>query len=165
MNANSELRIQQAATGFVVSGAGRGTLRQSPLLERFAKRCLACERCDLFVDLTGCSYLDSTFAGCLVSLCKQFSSQASQFAIVATPADCTQLFGQLGLRDYFPVLPSRPETTGAYLNLTEEEDETLTIANHVLQCHRELSDVEGPQQELFRQLVSQIEAELDEKTR
>ena len=158
----SEINVLRTDTGFLVRVDGRATLHQSPSLQRFAETCLMSDRCDLVVDLQSCSYIDSTFAGCLICIYKQYKSKPSEFKIVASQERVQALLHNLQLHKYFPLAPLAPKSHGDPVLLTQSDKDAKDFADHVLQCHRELCEIEGPQQEIFRQLVAQIECELRE---
>ena len=160
MSANSAVYVSRTESGYSVRVEGRATLKQSPSLQRFAEACYPCDRCDLWVDLDGCSYIDSTFAGCLITICKRYRSLPSEFKLKASDERRDALLRQLALHKYFPFVDEAPATHGEAVLLAGSDCEGEDFAYHVLQCHRELCDVGGPQQDIFRQLVAQLEREV-----
>ena len=60
--------VGRTEAGYAIRIEGRGTMRESPALQRVVRTVLDGEACAVTIDLAVCDYLDSTFLGCLVDL-------------------------------------------------------------------------------------------------
>src|SRR5262245_58198315 len=112
MSQPTSLRVGQTDDGYIVRVEGRGTMRESPAAEVFARQALREEPARTVIfDLQACSYLDSTFLGCLITLHKEFKGLHPPRFFVAAPAECrTRLLAPTFLDRYLNLLESPPAT-------------------------------------------------------
>src|SRR4051812_24313726 len=73
--------------GCVIRVEGRGTMKESPAASGLANRTLAGDASAVVViDLSACTYLDSTFLGCITSLYGRFGhAPARRFFVAGSP--------------------------------------------------------------------------------
>ena len=182
MASPSALRVARTEGGCCVRVEGRGTMKESPAVQEFVVRTLTAAAAAtpgaapaagvVTIDLSACDYLDSTFLGCLLGLHKQFSPKAagggageaelSAFAVAAPPERIAKLFGPTRLDRLIHPRSNVPCVAGEWVPLevptpvSDKRDLTL----HVLECHRRLAEVEGPQQAAFLRIAEQLEREV-----
>ncbi len=118
----------------------------------------------LVVDLAGCDYLDSTFLGCLVDLHKHYGMrQPSRFTVVAPPEAAHRLLGPTHLDRFLHIADAVPETIGNAVELPREVLGPDDLGRHLLDCHRRLAEVEGPNQAIFQRIADRLATELEAK--
>jgi len=163
MPAASTVKVGCTPTGYRLRVQGQGTMRTSPAVHAFAVQALEPPQAGaLVVDLSGCSYLDSTFLGCLVDLHKRYgSSNPPRFTVVVPPGLAAQLFGATQLDRLLVTSETGPESLGAEVELSPESLELPDLGRHLLECHRRLAEIEGPNQAVFRRIADRLAAELE----
>lgn len=158
----STLRVGRVEKGYIVQVKGRGTMRESRTLHEFAIGIMADKQCTLVVDLTSCEYLDSTFLGCLVDLYKKFRrGESNRFHVVANEERSKQLLAPTRLHQVLPVLDSSPLPIVECLVLQPVKIVRDDLGRHIMECHRQLAEIGGPNQEIFSRIAEQLEAELN----
>jgi len=157
------LEVGRTAVGYVVQVRGRGTLRESPALQSFADRVLASESSAgfLVVDLRECDYLDSTLLGCLAGLHRRHNRhQPHRFLVAASPERARRLLGPSRLDSLLDLVA---EHDAPILQALGELAADLTIQDlgrHLMDCHRELAQIEGPEREEFQAVANRLAQEL-----
>ncbi|MCA9245932.1 MAG: STAS domain-containing protein [Planctomycetales bacterium] len=156
------LKAVRTDDGLLINVHGRATMRESWVIKEFLAAYLETDRHTIVVDLSRCEYLDSTFAGCLVELHKcAHADNAGSFALIANPQRRKHLLGAMRLDPLFQYVDTAPEAAGEPVALPGFDDDKLELVRHVLACHRELAEIEGPEQAAFQQLVARLEEDLD----
>ena len=160
----SKLMVSRANDAVVLHLEGRATMQESPGFCEYAARFLSSPSVTLYVDLRACTYLDSTFQGCLVQLHKRFNGpgEGHRFMLAAPGDQCENLFATARLRTLFPRVDAPPA-------VVDEEAHELAIGTmpsselgrHVMECHRELAELAGPHQALYRSIADELARELD----
>ena len=159
----SKLKVSRANDAVVLHLEGRATMQESPAFCEYAASFLSSSSVTLYADLRACTYLDSTFQGCLVQLHKRFNDpdDGNRF-LLAAPADkCEKLFATARLSELFPRVDAPP-------SVVDEETHELAIGTmpsselgrHVMECHRELAELAGPHQALYRSIADELAREL-----
>lgn len=93
----------------------------------------------IIVDLTDCSYMDSTFLGLLVTLNRRFCRPAGTTLVVNNPSElCTQLLQEIGLTELIAV-----DRGAKHLppNAVRIDSEAGISADLILKAHEELMDL------------------------
>ena len=140
----SSLRVGRTDTGYLVLVEGRGTMRKSRTLHRFAMGCVDNQDCTLAVDLSKCDYLDSTFLGSLVDLYKRFGRwEANRFHIIVDEERCRYLLASAHLHTVLPISESPPRLIAECLFLRSFPIERRDLGRHVMECHRRLAELGG----------------------
>lgn len=157
--------VFSSAVGFtrhslIVRIDGRGTREQSPeFVRRVSGMIESAGDQDVVVDVQGCDFLDSTFLGCLVVL---FRRARQRLSICATEARREHLFSSARIDRLIPVVEpggySGPEEWHD-IGQAESCDVTALVEN-VAAAHRCLSEIEGPNAAVYRDVADQLEGEL-----
>jgi anti-anti-sigma regulatory factor len=138
-------------------------MRESRAVREFFTSCLTNEDASLVIDLTCCEYLDSTFLGCLVSLQKGASRQPVGCFVIAAPAERREsLFGTLRLDRLFQQIDAPPQAIGEPHALDVDDRDARTLGRHVMDCHRALAQVDGPNQAAYASVAETLARELGE---
>jgi anti-anti-sigma factor len=114
----------------------------------------------VYLDLSECEYMDSTFLGLIVGTQKRFSRQARGASIVllAVNEACTGLLrtiGVLGMVELsdaeVPFPPDMPRLSG----------ESRTSARFLLDAHEELSELSSENRKRFSALTTVLKSAVD----
>ncbi len=143
--------------------AARGSIRASlcyPLRERLLARLE--ESTDVpavFVDLSECAYMDSTFIGLLVAVDRRLRrSSGGRLHILRPSRQCRDLLGQLGLQE---ILLIEPEGRPALPEMVElEKPAARPAAEFVLRAHEELMETSEEARKKFALLRDELERKL-----
>jgi len=159
--APSIVKVAISDAGSVVCIEGRGTMRQSPTVREFICRLLGADAGTVDLDLGACTYLDSTFLGCILDLHKHYgTTRPPRFKVTATPAQARKLFGSTRLDMVLNISDTCAPVNGAWHTLPTKAVDAREVARHVMQCHRFLSEVEGPNQAAFARIADQMGKEM-----
>jgi len=140
-----------------------GSIRASlcyPLRERLLARLE--ETSDIpavYVDLSGCTYMDSTFIGLLVAVDRRVRNGSGGRLHVLNPSvPCTELLGQIGLLD---ILLVEPEGGPSFPPLDAlEKPAGRPATEFVLEAHQELMETSEEARRKFALLRDQLERKL-----
>src|SRR4051794_26506821 len=155
------VKVSRTEVGYRIRIEGRGTLRESPAVREFARQVLDREPGALVIDLTACEYLDSTFLGCLVHLHRHDRSASSpRLLVAAQPHDCKRLLAPNCLDSLFQITEDCPCVIGEDLVLPPLESSRDDLGRHVLECHRRLVEVGGPNKAAMQGVVDRLAEEL-----
>ena len=155
------LKVALTQTGCCVRIEGQGTMLQSPTARDLAFRALD-SGASLVVDLSACTYLDSTFLGCLMELYRRFGKmQPPRYSLYGSTDSLKKVLGPTHIDRLIPSLPEGPALCGPWVEVKSQTLEKREQLQHVLDCHRALAGVEGPMQAAFTRIARQIEKELE----
>jgi anti-anti-sigma regulatory factor len=158
------LLVARAADAYVVQVRGRGTLRESRCLHEYARCILSVAGNRVVVDLSACDYLDSTFLGCLVQLHRQNAGGAvgnARVQLAAGPAKVAALLAPLKLDKLFHILPAPPAMESEAAALPAAAADPYELGQHVMECHRRLAELGGPQQDAFARIADHLAHDLE----
>jgi anti-sigma B factor antagonist len=164
MAQRAKITMSRFASGVVVRVVGAGTIAESPLVYASAEKILRDAEQRVVIDLSACTYVDSTFLGGLVGLFRRHGGSGDRFAIFAPEPLRRPLFGVSRLDTILPFAEEEPVTfdegipVDMQLPTSPEE-----LARHVADCHRRLSEVGGPEAKEFARVADAITAEAERK--
>jgi len=157
-----ELKFARTSGGYRLRVEGCGTMQDSALAACFVKEALTDPACSVVVDLSGASYLDSTFLGCLVAMYRGHG--AGRVRIAAPKESAQALFGSSQLDRALRVSEDLPEPIGAYVTIKSQTGGGgAEMARHIMECHRQLAEIPGPQQQAFAAVAQQMARELEQR--
>lgn len=140
---------------------GRINMNSCPAIGHWADACLAEGVSQLRVDLSRCSYMDSTFVGTLLSLYRRCKDRApGTFALVAPSPPCAQVLRQMHLLEILNVLPQADTGTTGWTTLPLEPDGQTAVIGQVVQAHQELAALPGEVGQSFRGIAEELSAEM-----
>ena len=162
-NDSSPLKIATIDAGCCIRVEGKGTMNESQTAHEVATRTLqTSQSINVVFDLTSCSYLDSTFLGCLLDLYKHFGKSESPRFVVAAPVEQRRkLFASCGIDKVIPAIDAPPATRSDWLPLTSETLNPQQLMRHVMECHRTLAQVDTPMKLAFAKIADEIEKDLN----
>jgi anti-anti-sigma factor len=159
----STLQFGRTVSGYLVRVEGRGTLRESPAVFELADRLLTQElqTSTFVIDLTDCDYLDSTFLGCLAMLHRRYNrADPHRFLIVAPPEQCQKLLAPSRLNRFLEVTARCPDLVLESLETLGTELPAHDLGRHVMECHRRLAELGGPNQAAYQSIADRLAQEL-----
>jgi anti-sigma B factor antagonist len=171
MGERAKISVARFADGVTVRVQGPGTMSESRLVHAFAEQALTENRQQVLIDLSACSYLDSTFLGGLVSLHKRHGAREeaeappggrARFAIYAPAEQRRQLFSVSRLDQLLPFADQLPPAQGEHdLSLDVEPYASKEdLARYVVECHRRLAELGGAEAQDFGRVADALENEL-----
>ena len=173
----SALKVARTPTGFCLRVEGRGTMRESRPAAEFVKQSLSSPAGGgaaptVVVDASACDHLDSTFLGCLVEMQRRVSKAPAgpgaigpRFVVSAPPEKVRKLLSPTKLDSVLKTTPEPPQVVGEYVPLPPEDPADPDVVRHVMECHRRLAELGGPQQAVFAAIADNLERELQAKGR
>lgn len=163
------LSAAPSAQGVVIRVVGKGTARESRVVRDTATRALnATPPAAVVLDLSGCDYLDSTFLGCLVHLHRAGGSAdpttGGRFTVAAPPERRGKLLGAMRLDRIVACVDTPPSTCGSWVDLSGGVGEAApqALARHVMECHRQLAELDSPMQAVFARIADEMGRELSQ---
>ena len=160
--AGGSLSVGRTADGYCLRLHGRCTMNESPAAHAFVERTVRDGAEKVYVDVSECAYLDSTFLGSLLDLHRRHGkAQPAKFSLVATPEARAKLFEPTHLHTVFNFTDSCPGPIDAWVDLPCLATRTSgEVARHVMECHQRLAEVDGPSRASFAAVAQQLEREL-----
>lgn len=155
----SEILCGRSEDGYLVRVVRRGSMHESPAFRAFVKQCLKRREAVVTVDLSECGYLDSTFLGGLIWLSK-FAGEGPRLKFVANPEKRRQLFSYSLLDRQFYFVDAAPPATSEFTSMPTEAVDADELGHHVMQCHRNLAELGGPEAEKFASVADILSREL-----
>jgi hypothetical protein len=134
-------------------------MRQSPAVRDFVSGAIE-DGADVWLDLSACDYLDSTFLGCLVLLQQRGRRGRGSFAVLADETVRHKLMSSVQLEPLLQFAPSCPPCSGAAVTLPVVNLPRSEFGHHLLETHRNLAELGGPAAASFRSVAQQLEKEL-----
>ncbi len=152
----------RTGNGYCLKVKGSGTMLFSSAVHDFVTRSFANGAESVVVDLNECTYLDSTFLGCLITLHRQYNkNQPHRFVIAADEAKVAQLLAPARLDTILPLTTSTPQCVGECVPITiTNSAEKAAFAQHILECHQLLAEIPGPNQAKFAMIAQHMADEL-----
>ena len=170
MPAPAVLKVARTPTGYCVRIEGRGTMRESRSAAEFVARAVAENPPPtLAVDLSACDYLDSTFLGCLVEMQRRVGKAPAapgvtgpRFVVSAPPEKVKKILAPTKLDLALKPRAEPPQVMGEWVDLPAADPADPDM-RHVMECHRRLAELGGPQRAAFAAIADNIERELRAK--
>ena len=162
-NSRSQVWACRTASGYLIRVNGHGTMRESLAVHEFADGFLGENGVTLTIDLNACQFLDSTFLGCLVSLHKRCEQKTPQgFRVAASEQKVKALLEPTRIHTLFSVTEDSEDVVGECVAITSEVQEPRDLGRHIMKCHRQLADIDGPDQDVFQRIADRLARELGE---
>ena len=149
---------QQSATLRI---EGRVSMNFCPTVRRWTDECLAHGASQIRVDLSRCTYMDSTFIGTLLALyrrCKELGPGG--LALLAPSPPCVQVLRQMHLLEVLTVSPEADAATTDWTTLAVECDDRTAVIGQVVRAHQELAALPGEVGQTFRGIAEELSSEL-----
>jgi anti-anti-sigma factor len=159
--AESSLQVAPIGPGYLIRITGRGTLRESPTLKEFVMKCSQHGESTVVIDLMACSYLDSTFLGCLVTLHKGCNREStSRLFIHVEPERRKQLFSVCRLEKLLSFTETCPTPIGEFVEIQRHDLDCRELGKHAMISHLRLAEIGGEDARSFKSVADQLAEEL-----
>jgi len=162
MATRAKITASRTASGVVIRMGGAGTIGESPVVHAFAEEVLRDPGQRVIVDLTACTYMDSTFLGGLIGLFKRHGADG-RFALHAPEPLRKELFGASRLDTVLPFVDEVPPSHGESQLEAQPMASREELAHYVVECHRRLAEMGGPEAVEFSRVADAIAAEIESK--
>lgn len=161
MSDSCVLSVSRTESEFVVRVAGRGTMQESPAFLSFAQATIEeSPTTGLILDLEECDALDSTFLGSLLTVHHMYKSGPG-FQVVASAEQSDRLLSPMHL-DNMLNLTERSSCAATHtITLETSNLNRQEFAQHVLDAHRQLIEIDCPNAKAYQVAVEQLEEELE----
>jgi len=135
----------------------------APALDRYLESLFAEPGLAGFViDLVETESIDSTNLGILARIAKRMEIRGGpRVSIVSNRVDINEVLFSMGLDEVFEIVASSSTGTDKGQELVQEEVDEAGMANTLLKAHRTLMSLNERNQELFREVVSTLEQEIN----
>jgi anti-sigma B factor antagonist len=161
MSERAKITVARFAQGVSVQVDGAGTMAESPVVHAFAEEILKTTTQQVIVNLSGCSYLDSTFLGGLVGLLKRHGGEPGRFAIFAPAPRRQSLFGVSRLDKILPFVDELPPVEADLPLEARTQMSRDELGRYIVDCHRRLAELGGEQAEDFGRVADVLSGELE----
>jgi hypothetical protein len=135
-------------------------MAQSLPLRRCAEGCLAAGATTLHIDLSLCTYLDSTFLGTLLRLRHGRGAACQTFALLTPSIECLELLRKMRLDCVLPI-GAGCAPPGPWTELGDESADVDAFQRTVVQAHQQLAELPGPAGEPFRAVARLLTKEME----
>lgn len=137
-------------------------MSESPAAHAFVERSIREGATSVYVDVSECAYLDSTFLGSLLDLHRRHGKEKpAKFSLVATPEARAKLFQPTHLHTVFNFADEVPKSVQTWVDLPCLPARTPgDLARHVMECHQRLAEIDSPSRASFAAVAQQLEREL-----
>lgn len=158
------MQVAESAEAIVVRIDGPATMAIGPNFSALCEHYRDDRRRPILVDLSGCEWLDSTFAGCLLSQSvRSRGDQAASFTLVAASPGCRDALDKLGVTQ---LLLDENATLPSHITFEPVTPETFSpdrVAQTIVDAHDRLADVSEANQRTFGTLAAAFRADLKRK--
>jgi anti-anti-sigma factor len=120
------------------------------------------------VDLSHCTYMDSTFIGTLLCLQRSVTDRGrGTLTLIAPSPQCSRLLNEMGVQQVFRIETAAADEPGAgsWTELSGPQADVHSFKRNVVQAHQELGKLDGPAGEPFRWLGRRLADELEAEER
>lgn len=160
--AEGQLLVAEEGGVALMRVVGRGTFKLAVGLSRWIEQLKAMpELKSVMLDLSGCSSLDSTFMGLMVTLARQSRGRCALLVVNATPEHHSLLDG-IGVMRVWKYV-DQPVTDLTWQNLASAADGATTLDERtrklILAAHETLIELDQANEPKFRDVVDMLKAE------
>lgn len=158
----SQVWAYRTRTGYLIRVEGHGTMRESHAVQKFVAGTLSDDTLTLSIDLNDAQFLDSTFLGCLVGLQKTWGQRKPDcFQVIATAEQVKKLLTPTRIHTLLTITDKADDVLGDRVAITAGVMEPRDLGRHIMECHRQLAEIEGPDQNAFRRIADHLAEELN----
>ncbi len=157
---DGQIRVHETSDRMSIAVAGRVTMHHSPAFWGRASSALEAGN-GVSVNLSQCTYMDSTFLGTLLRLSRLPAAKAgaTAFALVAPSASSRTLLTHMGIDRAIPIVESEPDvdpnaTDWQPLDLGPSEQ--MVIQETVVHAHQQLAEASGPGSQQFKAIAAKL---------
>jgi anti-anti-sigma factor len=155
---NASISVAAIENGVCVKITGSGTMHESTFVRDLILRALnESPAARAAVDLSDCTYLDSTLLGCLISIHRK---AGPRWTVAAKQDVVRKVLAAARLDKLLPIVDAPPPVTSAYVPVDVPQVRAADMKPHLYECHARLAEVEGPLQPVFARIAEQMKQEM-----
>lgn len=162
--AATRYRIARSSSMVYVRAEGLANMKTAPLLHAFLSKARHEGVTSVYVDLSGCTGMDSTFMGLLVGNAQSFGDAGGRLAVVKPNELCLRLLKQLGVDEVVTVVADVEVPTAEYVDI--EGDQGVDVkarTDLVRQAHVNLASLNDENKAKFSAFLKALDADLSKK--
>jgi anti-anti-sigma regulatory factor len=163
MGADSpSLRVGYLPSGLYVHVNGRATQRLCPTLERLVQTYVQAQpkQPTVTLDLDGCVWADSTFAGWLLALRRQLHPVAGHLCLANVSDRCRASLARMQIHELFEYAAAGPPAQTSVINCTTGDRPDREMLEIMLRAHESLAAVGGENARVFDPVVAVLRKQL-----
>ncbi|MEK7415961.1 MAG: STAS domain-containing protein [Planctomycetota bacterium] len=162
--AKSRYRIARNTTMVYVRAEGLANMKTAPLLHSFLNSARSEGVKSVYIDLSDCAGMDSTFMGLLVGNAQSFTDAGGRLAVVKPNELCLRLLQQLGVDEVVTVVPDVEVPSAEYVDIdTHTAVDAKSRADLVRQAHVNLASLNDGNKAKFSAFLKALDADLSKK--
>ena len=158
---------------------GRAVMRLCPAVTGYIQRSLAGGVKAVRLDLSRCTYMDSTFIGTMLALKRTAAAARAALHLVSPSPECFKLLAQMGMDHFFPIVHDgydgrnggSPGPSGRgpdadpvpWKELEPDSGQAEAMQSNAVQAHQELANLPGPAGKQFQPLAAQMAKEWEQR--
>ncbi len=158
MSESCTLAVHRIDGGYLIRVIGKGTVQESRALRDFVTQVLE-SGSPIVLDLNDCTYLDSTFLGCVVILHQQAKATGAVFTVWADPEIQDKLLKPSQLHQLLKFAEPPPSGLSTSVELPAIASDEREFCKHLCEAHRALAELGGPAADTFRRIADDLSRE------
>lgn len=158
-----EILVGTLDDGLYIGLEGRATQRVAPTVDRLVEAYLATPPTAISVrlDLHGCNWVDSTFAGWLVAIQKRLAKFAgAQLLLVRCSERCRASLDRLNIEQRFAFTFANPPPNARPIPCASSDRPSREDIELMLRAHEELAQVSEQNKRVFGPVVELLKRQL-----
>ena len=159
MKESCTLVVHRFDGGYLIDVTGKGTVQESRMLRDFVSRVLE-SGAPVILNLNHCSYLDSTFLGCIVILHQQAKASGTDFAVSVSSEVRDRLLKPSQLHQLLRFVDPPPTGLSHPVELPAVDCDEKEFCKHLCDAHLALAKLGGPAADTFRRIADDLTREL-----
>ena len=166
---NSNIMIARSQRGYEITVKGRATFDCSSPLRNFADNIVPGSIEKIFIELSECTWLDSTFMGTLAMLGLNAKKANIEVEIVNIDDKNFKLLKELGINKLFTYNnrksgESEEEKWEKMINAQDDKDSSEDeVADTILEAHKTLMEVDEKNIGKFQKVVEMVEKDISKR--
>lgn len=161
-----EIKIGTIEGGLYVGLRGRATQRTCPTADKVVSDYLASEpgTCRITLDLSNCDWVDSTFAGWLISLSKRAARRAAgEVRLTGCNARCRSSLDKMKLSSLFAFretsVPAKTQTIRCTTGDRPRKEEIKLF----LEAHEALAAIDSENARIFMPIIAALREQIEKR--
>lgn len=154
---------ESAAVTLVVDGPA--TMTESPAVSDAVNTRISRGARAVRLDLRGCTSVDSTFSGTLLSLERQLEKVGGTLTLVSPSPKVLELLQQMGLEDFYEIEVAEPLDDGTGTDVPVSRPGAEQLGKLILEAHDQLAAVPGVPATTFGAVVEELRREEEAEKR
>lgn len=157
-------RIARSATMVYVRAEGLANMKTAPVLNAFLVKAMEEGTRSVYVDLSGCTGMDSTFMGLLVGQAGALQDAGGRLAVVKPNDLCLRLLRQLGVDEVVTVVAEAEVPSAEYVDIQGDVPVDQAARTELIrEAHQHLSALNDENKAKFGAFLSALDADLAKK--